>query len=931
VKVKSLLTGNTLLNVSHIWFVVCICLSPAFAGQKGLDNLGESYTNSIGMTFVSIKPGSFMMGKGPGPLPTELSDKLSYPTIEELKSKFPNGDPDKFHITTAHVRNGDFDEKPQHKVNISRAFYMGAYEVTNEQYEKFDPSHRKRRGENGFSKADDEAAIFVSWHDAVNFCKWLTDKESLPYRLPSEAEWEYACRARTTTTFHTGRSLPESFHKNARRTSFTEESDIVPLTIGQTLPNPWGLYDMHGNVEEWCYDWYGPYVRHEQTDPVGYADGDFKVTRGGSHGTNLYYLRSANRQGTMPEDRTWLIGFRVVIGELSDTEPLPEHAPEYFQNNVRQKKPAKIKAPDMEKPYFKGPRRYVKIPEGSIGPIYSHHNHDPGIVECPNGDLIAVWYTCVEERGRELAVAASRLLYGAEKWQWASPFWNAPDRNDHCPAVWFDGKNTIYHFNGLGVAGKWEPLAIIMRKSKDNGATWSRARLIVPEHGFRQMVGEPVFSTQDGSIVFGADADHGSNIWMSRNEGKSWYNPGGHINGIHAGIVQLKDGRLMALGRNENINGWMPKSISDDMGKSWKATPGIFSPLTGGQRAALIRLEEGPLFFATFAKDIENFEPVPDGIRPPRHLSSIIGAVSFDEGKTWPVRRIISDCRTDHPVYTMDGAPVLMNANNGEPLGYLSVCQDTDGVINLISSWNHYAFNLAWLKEKTPQYLGLQTRGLPVKKHLDKLYDSENIPGEPEDNWHFIAQKQQFASLKKVDNTNVLALKSVTNATAKWSNERTGGPSGEFSRSPMSSADAHKGLTAEAAVKVEKTGGKRGFDFEVFLRGGTLTSNHYLITITDSAVYYWFDKQFIKIADGLDNSTSIHKYRLAIRPDTVVQIYRDNVLIGVQKADIQISWRTPARASFIQWGLDTSGETVSPTKATVACISCDTTGPKQPE
>jgi len=205
------------------------------------------------------------------------------------------------------------------------------------------------------------------------------------------------------------------------------------------------------------------------------------------------------------------------------------------------------------------------------------------IVECPNGDLLAIWYTCVQERGRELAVAASRLRYGAEEWEPASPFWDAPDRNDHCPALWFDGKQTLYHFNGLGVAGKWEPLAIIMRTSTDSGATWSKARLIVPEFGFRNMVGEPVFRTREGAIVFGADASEGSNIWVSRDNGASWTNPGGHINGIHAGIVQLNDGRLMALGRGQNVNGWMPMSISSDMGKTWHAVASPLPPITGGR------------------------------------------------------------------------------------------------------------------------------------------------------------------------------------------------------------------------------------------------------------------------------------------------------------------------------------------------------------
>src|SRR5690606_29082157 len=106
-------------------------------------------------------------------------------------------------------------------------------------------------------------------------------------------------------------------------------------------------------------------------------------------------------------------------------------------------------------PYFAGPRPYVLIPDGSEGPLFSKHNHDPAIAECPNGDLLAIWYTTVTERGRELGMAASRLRYGSEEWEPAAPFWDAPDRNDHAPAMWFDGDRTLYQFVGLSTAATW--------------------------------------------------------------------------------------------------------------------------------------------------------------------------------------------------------------------------------------------------------------------------------------------------------------------------------------------------------------------------------------------------------------------------------------------------------------------------------------------
>ena len=105
--------------------------------------------------------------------------------------------------------------------------------------------------------------------------------------------------------------------------------------------------------------------------------------------------------------------------------------------------------PAPNTPYFKGPRKYVKILEEASGPLFSRHNHDPAIAKCKNGDLLAIWYTCFREPGRELALAASRLRYEAEEWDDADLFWDAPDRNDHAPALWFDGEETLYHFNGF--------------------------------------------------------------------------------------------------------------------------------------------------------------------------------------------------------------------------------------------------------------------------------------------------------------------------------------------------------------------------------------------------------------------------------------------------------------------------------------------------
>lgn len=172
----------------------------------------------------------------------------------------------------------DFDEAPIHRVVISRPFRMGLTEITNAQYEAFCPEHRKLRGKNGVSLEDDEAVVNVSYFDAVAFCEWLSRKEGKNYRLPTEAEWEYACRAGTYTLFSAGDGLPATCLRNQK---VARDFEPVSLKVGQTPPNAFGLYDMHGNVEEWCLDWYAPYSGEELEDPAGPLAGEFRVTRGG--------------------------------------------------------------------------------------------------------------------------------------------------------------------------------------------------------------------------------------------------------------------------------------------------------------------------------------------------------------------------------------------------------------------------------------------------------------------------------------------------------------------------------------------------------------------------------------------------------------------------------------------------------------------------
>jgi sulfatase modifying factor 1 len=656
---------------------------------------GNEYTNSIGMKFVRIEPGTFRMGQIETPLPSEVLP------IFRGRGLFDT------------LNEGDYDEKPLHTVTITKPFYAGEFEVTNFQYELFRPEHRSLRGKEGFSKEDDKAVTFVNWYDAMAFCKWLSDKEGIPYRLPTEAEWEYACRAGTTTNYHAGDVLPKPFVAEVS----PKGGDIAraSLQAGETPANAWGVYGMHGSLEEWCHDWYGPYQAGPQVDPVGYDHGNFRVTRGGSHGSEVYYLRSANRLAAVPESRNWVTGFRVVIGELADTKPLPVIPPGHQQNVVQRDRCFISKGPDPQVPYFRGPRRYVNIPHGSNGPTYTCHNHDPAIAECPNGDLLSIWYTCHDEHGRELGIAASRLRWGSDQWEEASLFFYTPDRNNHAPALWFDDKNTMYHFTGVSAAKSRGRSAIAMRTSSDSGATWSPARLIVPEFIRGHLPSESVFRMHDGTIVFAIDGP--DTLWMSRDEGLTWFNPGGDIPGIHAGVTQISNGNIFAFSRGYAVDGKLPISISADGGKSFTSY-------------ALLKLRTGELFLTSFSNEKGRGIFISDVTGKKREVRGLYAALSLDDGRTWPYKRLVTDDGPARTIECTDGAAVTMSARSSEYRGYLSACQSLDGLIHVISSRNHYAFNLKWLKSLPPAPVDKPRKVKPLVETFAGPIDFDN-PG-----WH---------------------------------------------------------------------------------------------------------------------------------------------------------------------------------------------------
>jgi formylglycine-generating enzyme required for sulfatase activity len=242
-----------------------VVAAASVAGSPGhAEPPADVVTNSLGMRMVRLVPGSFLMGSPPG---------------EPLRQ----------------------EEETPRRVTLTRPFRIAATEVTQRQWLALMPQNRSPQ------QGDDLPATSVSWTEAQEFCARLSRKEATTYRLPTEAEWEYACRAG-------GASPPVAGAELAAVAWYADNSDGTTHAVGLTGPNAWGLRDMLGNVGEWTMDVYGPYPRDEESsDPAGPAAGSTRVVRGGSWRSFPPAVRCAARVGTPESYQLPHVGLRVVL------------------------------------------------------------------------------------------------------------------------------------------------------------------------------------------------------------------------------------------------------------------------------------------------------------------------------------------------------------------------------------------------------------------------------------------------------------------------------------------------------------------------------------------------------------------------------------------------------------------------------------------
>ncbi|MDE0874383.1 MAG: formylglycine-generating enzyme family protein [Acidimicrobiales bacterium] len=260
-----------------------IIKAPSRAVAKARSNMAsralasvQVKTNSIGMKLKLIPAGEFLMGS-------------------------PESEPKRR------------DREVQHRVRITKPFYMQTTTVTQSQWMSVMGTEPWEADEEFVKQGSDYPATYVSHDDAVDFCRKLSARENATYRLPTEAEWEYACRARSSAAYSFGDNAEQLeqyawFHENAG-----DVDEEYAHRVGQKLPNSFGLYDMHGNVLEWCSDWFEENVSGEATDPTGSSSGSYRVIRGGSWNFTAELCRSAFRSGRDPSFRYFNLGFRVSL------------------------------------------------------------------------------------------------------------------------------------------------------------------------------------------------------------------------------------------------------------------------------------------------------------------------------------------------------------------------------------------------------------------------------------------------------------------------------------------------------------------------------------------------------------------------------------------------------------------------------------------
>lgn len=616
---------------------------------------------------VRIPAGSFIMGADSEALPDSITQG--------------------FGVMSSRPEHGDFDEVPAHPVRISKAFAMGVHEVTPEEFRQFDPAFVA-------GPATPAYAAGVSWNQAVAYCAWLSKKTGKPWRLPTEAEWEYAARAGGKQVFGDSATMPRAGVKNA-----------------------FGVENMEVGRPEWVQDWYAPYQPGEQVNPVGAVAGYTKVVRGGGldyrhtggkngapdlnvPATSPYFARAANRASMAPAYASpkGNIGFRVVQAEPVKSKSGPEKR-FFFETAVKQTGllgGAPVGGPDPKKPWYHERELFPNLQGKSmpevgwkigLEPGLGVNYHNSAIQMLPNGDMLAAFYnTPNKEDDPDQTVMTMRRRAGSEEWDMPEPWPDFADAANAAPVIWNDKAHPgkIWMFWGFPRLIGAGPFCYAT--STDNGATWSQVVFPYFPKKIGRYVSQPINSVvraADGTIYIptdstGRDADGNGSVsvvWATKDEGKTWYDTGGRTAGRHTTIVIAKNGNLLGFGgKNSEIGGKMPLATSSDGGKTWLKSKTSFDELLSGERPSVIRLASGRPFF------VADYNPTH---QKHIHKDGAYVALSDDDGVTWVTKRLPKEVLT---------------------VGYVTATQGADGVIHIATTKNkpdyEIELNEAWVLTK---------------------------------------------------------------------------------------------------------------------------------------------------------------------------------------------------------------------------------------
>jgi len=637
--------------------------------------------NGLGIKLAAVPAGEFRMG----------ADAQAIPAVVRAG----------FGVMSERPAHGDFDEVPAHHVRLTHGFSIGVTEVTVAQYQQFDPTYMGNPALPGY-------AAGVSWQQAMDFCAWLSKREGKPYRLPTEAEWEYAARAGGAKLFG--------------------QSD-TPLKVDQA--NAWGISNLGVGRPEWVLDWYGPYNAKSETDPTGATEGWARVVRGGGldfrktkPGENYpaeapYFERPSNRASMAPDFASphGNIGFRVVQAAMphgSTSQPF-----QYFFETAVKQMPDRIAAgPDAAKPWMHLHEIFPDIGNSSmpevgwklgLGRGLGIAYHNTAIQELPNGDMLAAYYNTPDrEDDPDQTVLIIRRRAGAETWDMPESWPYFADAANAAPVIWNNEGKVWFFWGAPRLQGAW-PFAFTT--STDNGATWSAVRFPHFDAPIGAYVSQPINSivrAADGTIFMptdsnGKDATGNSSIsvvWGSHDDGKTWYDTGGRTGGRHTTIVLAHDGSILGFGgKNSNIDGRMPLSISHDGGKTWQKQKTPFDPLASGERPSVIRLQSGRLFF------VADYNPHNE-----KHLHNdgAYVALSDDDGATWKMKRMPESILT---------------------VGYTTATQGANGVIHVITSKNkpdyEIELNEAWVLDKGADLSALGKTFTQLEHHAESYANGQ--------------------------------------------------------------------------------------------------------------------------------------------------------------------------------------------------------------